>query len=56
MITKKSKIKHTKIWFRKIKLKKKLFVVVFFFFFNEEEKKKKANGNEMGHQNGNVVK
>lgn len=47
MTTKKSKIKRTKIWFRKIKLKKKrAFCCCLFFFFNE--KKKKANRNEMG--------
>lgn len=46
MTTKKSKIKRTKIWFRKIKLKKKRAFCCLFFFFNE--KKKKANRNEMG--------
>lgn len=41
MITKKSKIKRTKIWFRKIKLKKKrAFCCCLFFFFLNEKKKK----------------
>ena len=55
MITKKSKIKRTKIWFRKIKLKKKrAFCCCLFFFFKRKEKK--VNRNEMGHQNQNVIK